>query len=422
MEQIQTYVKKNIQRSIERGIIFSKWMIVSSIIGLLVGGLATLFHFSVDYVTQVRIQHPNSIYLMPIAGILIVFLYRKVQTSQELSTNLVLQSIRSTEKLPIIMAPLIFVSTVLTHLVGGSSGREGAALQLGGSVASFIGKLFHMEEGDLRIITMCGMTAAFSALFGTPIGATIFAMEVISVGVMYYVALVPCIVAALIASGLAHYCGISSHFHSINLVASFDILYLGEITILGILCALLSVLFCKVLHLAQQGYSKYIKNEYIRIIAASFIIILLTNLLNTRDYLGLGTPIIQKALAGEAVWNACLLKIIFTAIILGAGFKGGEIIPCFFVGATFGATIGPLLGLSPSLSAELGMIALFCGVTNCPITSFILAIEIFGSNSRIYFMLIIAITYMLSGYSGLYKQQKIMYSKFKPEFRNELTQ
>lgn len=404
----------------QRYFIFFKWFILASIVGLIVGTFSTLFHFAIEKATLLRISYNYLIYFMPLAGLIIVFLYNITHQPDELNTNLVLECVRSSKHLPLIMAPLIFLSTVLTHLVGGSSGREGAALQLGGSLSTYIGERLHLDENDLRILTMCGMSAAFSALFRTPIGATIFSMEVISVGIMYYVALVPCIIAAVVGYAISGYFGVAATRYPLNFITSLNFITLFQVVVLGILCALLSILFCKTLHMAHALYSKYFKNPYLRICMGSFFVITLTLLLDSTDYLGAGMPIIENALSGHVFPFAFLLKIIFTALTLGAGFKGGEIVPSFFVGATFGAMIGPLLGLPAYFSASLGLIALFCGVTNCPMTSFILSTEIFGGGG-IYFMLIIATSYMLSGYSGLYTKQKMMYSKFKPEFRNELT-
>lgn len=404
----------------QRYFIFFKWFILASIVGLIVGTFSTLFHFAIEKATLLRISHSYLIYFMPLAGLVIVFLYSITHQPDELNTNLVLECVRSSKHLPIIMAPLIFISTVLTHLVGGSSGREGAALQLGGSLSTYIGERLHLDENDLRLLTMCGMSAAFSALFRTPIAATIFSMEVISVGIMYYVALVPCIIAAVVGYAISGYFGVPATRYPLSFITSLNFVTLFQVVVLGILCALLSILFCKTLHMTHALYSKYFKNPYHRICMGSFFVIILTLLIDSTDYLGAGMSIIKNALYGHALPFAFLLKIIFTALTLGAGFKGGEIVPSFFVGATFGAIIGPLLGLPASFSASLGLVALFCGVTNCPMTSFILSTEIFGGGGT-YFMLIIATSYMLSGYSGLYTKQKMMYSKFKPEFRNELT-
>lgn len=411
-------LKVYLQRRVLSYLTFFKWLLLATIVGGIVGGAGTLFHFAIEHATQMRQHYPFLLYLLPLAGVIIVFLYHISKQGDILNTNLVLESIRSDTKLPLRMAPLIFIATSLTHLTGGSSGREGAALQLGGSLATFIGKCFHLSEDDLRIMTMCGMSAAFAALFRTPIGAAVFSMEVVSVGVMYYVALVPCILAAVLGYGISGLAGIEATYFHVFLPSSFDLFLILRVLLLGILCAILSITFCKVLHATGDLYKKFIKQPYLRVCIGSALIIGLTLLLGSSDYLGAGGELITKAISGEAHPTAFLLKILFTAITLGAGYKGGEIVPSFFVGATFGAFIGPILGLSPSFAASLSLVALFCGVTNCPVTSFILAVEMFGGQAGIYFMIIIAASYMLSGYTGLYSKQKIMYSKTKPVFVN----
>lgn len=402
-------------------LIFIKWFFLAILIGSIVGGIGTLFHTAIDYATKLRANYPTLLYALPFVGLIIVFLYHLAKQHDDLSTNSVLESVRSDRHLPLVMAPLIFISTTLTHLAGGSSGREGAALQLGGSLSTFIGQRLHLSEDDLRIMTMCGMSAAFSALFRTPIGAAIFSMEVISVGIMYYVALVPCTIASLIGYAISGYCGVAATYYPVALRSSLNLLTGAKVLGLGILCAILSIIFCKMLHMMPKIYKRYIKNEYLIVLVGSFLVIVLTQLIGTRDYLGAGGDIIARAVSGETKPLAFLFKIIFTALTLGAGYKGGEIVPSFFVGATFGAFIGPFLGLPSSFAASLSLIAVFCGVTNCPITSFLLSIELFGGQATCYFLLIIATSYMLSGYSGLYSKQKIMYSKLKPVFLNQLT-
>lgn len=402
-------------------LIFLKWILLACTVGITVGLISILFHHCIELATNYRLSHPLILYLLPLGGVLIVFFYRISGNRSTLDTNLVLLSIRSPkDQLPLKMAPLIFISTTVTHIFGGSSGREGAALQLGGSLSAFIGKCLHLDEKDLRIITMCGMSAAFSALFGTPLTAAIFSLEVVSVGIMYYVALVPCTLSAIVGYTLARNWGKCTHF-SLQYIPTFEFWVIIRVIIFAILCAVLSVMFCAILHGAHTFYKRFIKNQYLRIIIGSIFIIILTLLLGTRDYLGAGMPIINEAIDSTVSPYAFLLKMLFTAITLGAGFKGGEIVPAFFIGATFGNMIGEMLGLSSSFCAGLGLIAVFCGVTNCPITSFIMSIELFGAEGSLFFLLAISISYMLSGYSGLYHKQKIMYSKFKPELINHLT-
>ena len=297
-----------------------------------------------------------------------------------------------------------------------------AALQLGGSIGNGIGKLFHFDDKDKHIMIMCGMSACFSALFGTPMAAAIFSMEVVSVGIMYYAALVPCVISSLVAHGIAVSFGISQELFLIDSIPSFGIGNAVRISVLAILCAGISILFCVMLHQSEALYKHFFKNPYVRVFVGGCIVIVLTLLVGNQNYNGTGVNIIAQCIDGTVRPEAFLLKMIFTAATLGAGYKGGEIVPSFFTGAAFGCLFGNLLGFSPALCTAVGMAAVFCGVTNCPITSLLISFELFGYDGMPYFLLAVAFSYMLSGYFGLYHSQKIIYSKYKTNYINKKTE
>ena len=393
---------------------FVRWGLLAAATGLVIGGFSTLFAASLRFVTDFRTERPWMIFFLPLAGIFIVFLYGLFQYKNDKGTNMVLSTIHAETELPFKMAPLIFISTVITYLFGGSAGREGAALQLGGSIGNQLGRWFRLDDRDRRILVMCGMSAAFSAIFGTPIAAVVFAMEVVSVGVMYYAALVPCVFASLISFKVANHMGIGPNvFHLLD-VPSFQL----SPSVLAMLCAGLSVLFCIILHSLGDVYRAKLKNPYVRIVFSAVIIILLTLCLQTDDYMGAGVPVIARAIQGNVHPTAFFWKIVFTALTLEAGFKGGEIVPSFFVGATFGCLFGQIAGISPSLCAGVGMVSVFCGVTNCPISSLLIAFELFGYDAVPYFMIAISVSFLLSGYYGLYHDQTIVYSKYRSQYVN----
>ena len=398
--------------------VFIRWGIFSAFVGLFVGSFSTLFAFCLRQVTAFRTENPWLILCLPLAGVMIVFLYGIFRYKNDKGTNMVLSSIHAEAEVPFRMAPLIFISTIITHLFGGSAGREGAALQLGGSIGQQLGKLFRFDEKDQRVVVMCGMSAAFSAIFGTPIAASIFSMEVVSVGVMYYAALVPCVFSSLVASKFATHMGIGPNVFKIRHMPLFEVVPSLKIIGLALCCAALSVVFCMALHSLGDFYRNKLKNPYIRIIVSSLVIILLTIILQTDDYMGAGVPVIQRAIQGNVEPMAFVWKIVFTALTLEAGFKGGEIVPSFFVGTTFGCLFGHILGISPSLCAAVGMMSVFCGVTNCPITSMLIAFELFGYHGVPFFLLGISVSYLMSGYYGLYHDQTIVYSKYKTEYIN----
>ena len=402
-------IRHKIKHNAHRALVSLKWIIFAIIVGAIVGLCGTAFYFALSLVTVLRTQNTWLIFLLPLGGLGIVAMYRFLHNEKDTGTNLVISAIHSDDELPLRMAPLIFVSTLITHLFGGSAGREGAALQMGGSIGNALGKLFRFDDKDKHVMIMCGMSAAFSALFGTPMAAAILPMEMVSVGVMYYIALVPCVISSLVAHGIAYSFGVSNEMFIIRSIPKFGIITSIEISVLAILCALVSILFCVLLHKSEDLYKRFFTNPYIRVIAGGCIIIVLTLLVGNQDYNGTVRP------------EAFLLKMIFTALTLGAGYKGGEIVPSFFTGAAFGCLFGNLLGFSPTLCTAVGMTAVFCGVTNCPITSLLISFELFGYDGMPYFLLATALSYMLSGYFGLYRSQKIVYSKYKTNYINKAT-
>lgn len=398
-----------------------KWVVFATITGTIVSLVGSAFYFILSFVTILREQNPWIIYLLPLAGLAVVATYHIMHNDNDGGTNLVISAVHSGDRIPLRMTPSIFISTALTHLFGGSAGREGAALQIGGSIGNSLSKVFKFDEKDTHVVIMCGMSAAFSTLFGTPMAAAIFPMEMVSVGVMYYMALVPCVVSALVAHGIAVLLGVAGEAFHVTGVPSLQLIPSVKIVLLAAACAFLSMAFCIILHKTEHLYKKFLKNSYLRIFVGGCAVVLLTVLVGNNDYNGAGMHTIELAIEGHVVPEAFLLKILFTALTIGAGYKGGEIVPTFFVGATFGCLVGQFIGLSPSFCAAIGMISLFCGVTNCPISTLLISFELFGYEGMPYYLLAVAFSYMLSGYFGLYSSQKIMYSKYKTDFINRHT-
>ena len=344
-------------------------------------------------------------------------------------TNFVLVAVRENQPLRLRTAPLIFAATVLTHLLGGSSGREGAILQIGGSLSSKIGRWMHLDDKDSRIITMCGMSAAFSALFGTPLTAAMFAMEVTSVGVLYYAAIVPCVLSAIIGLWVAQLCGVPPTAFSLQGVPNLTPVTLLQCIGMG--------------HPLRPAFHPVLPDDARRPPAVRQVPPQprgagrcgrgaghradLPGVAVEPGYLRLqrgghgGDP--RRHRRGGPARGLPAEDALYHHYP-GGGLQGGEIVPVFFTGATFGCTAAPLLGLHPSFGAGLGMVCVFCGVTNCPMTSLLLSLELFAGDSLGMFTgqslglfaVCIAVSYMLSGYYGLYSEQKIVYSKLRPEY------
>lgn len=395
-----------------------KWMVLGGVIGLVGGIIGSLFHIGVDTATQARLAHPWVLYLMPVGGLAIVGLYRLTKTEGK-GTNDIIASVHFGEQVPGLLVPVIFVSTVITHLCGGSAGREGAALQIGGGIGYQAGRLLRLGEKDLPLATLCGMSGVFAALFGTPLTATVFALEVISVGVLYYAGLVPCLTAALTGYLVSVLMGVPPTRFTVT-VPGLEVRTMLLVIVLALLCAVVSILFCRGLHGVEHLLKRTLKNPYLRVAVGAAVLIGLT-LLTNGDYNGAGMEVIGRAIAGQADPWAWMWKLLFTAITIGCGFKGGEVVPSFFVGAAFGCVAAGWLGLPAGFGAAMGLVSVFCGAVNCPLASIILSVELFGSGDLLYFAMACSISYLISGYCGLYSSQTILYSKLRAEFINVRT-
>lgn len=404
----------NFKKSAEYILNLFEWIVLSLVIGSFCAFAGTLFHYAVDIGAHTRESYPFILFLLPVAGIIIVFLYHICGMDDDKGTNAILQSVRTTDKVSIRVAPLILIATALTHLCGGSSGREGAALQIGGSIGSFLSRKLKLKNYTSSVVIMCGMSGLFSAVFGTPLTAAVFSLEVVSVGIMHYGALFPVLLSAISAQAIAHLLGVEKTSFALAVVPSFDTFTLIKVIVLALLTAVLSIVFITLMHEASHLASKSIKNRYLRIIVGAFIIIALTLIVGNTDYNGAGMNIVYDAVeGGTAPPFAFVLKMIFTAITLSVGFKGGEIVPTLFIGSTFGVFISPILGLNPSFAAAVALIALFCGVVNCPLASVILSIELFGAEGLLYFSIAAAVSYFFSGNYSLYSGQKMVFSKLR---------
>ncbi|SFB12632.1 H+/Cl-antiporter ClcA [Acetitomaculum ruminis DSM 5522] len=388
-----------------------KWLLISLLSGGICGLVGLAFFYSLKFVTELRTLKPYLIFSLPFLGLLIVFFYKATKVQKPRGTNLILDSLHSNEEIPLKMAPLIFVSTVLTHLGGGSAGREGAALQLGGSIGAGIGRFLKLTDDDIKIVTMSGMSALFTALFGTPLTASVFSIEVCSVGTFYYTAFFPCIIASLTAFHITNF--FSINYGSYMVEKLFEIKYSDyfKLGILIILCSFVSMLFIIILHKVSELFQKYFNDFYLRIFIGGCIVVAFTIVYGNFDYNGAGMDMVKRALSNDMPSYAFLLKIILTSITIGSGFKGGEIVPSFFIGATFGNFIAGLLGFNIALGAQLGLVSIFVGVVNCPLSGIILGVELFGSQNILLFALAAAVSYILSGYYSLYSSQKIIYTK-----------
>ena len=387
-----------------------KWGSLGILIGIVGGFLGAGFHHALSFVTQTRGQYPWVLYLLPLGGLLTLGIYRWLGLKNNRGTNEVIDAVLNDGYVNPAIAPAIFLSTAITHFLGGSAGREGAALQLGGASASLLGRLFHLKENEQAIVTMAGMAAVFSGLFGTPLSATLFTMEFASVGTIFSPALLPCYLSALTASQLS--AALGTHPETFPLAAASLTLVSGiQLVALAILVGIVGILMCFTLHEGEHLAKRLLPYSVVRIVVGALAVIGMTLLAGDQRYNGSGMEMAMQAVGGSAQWYDFLLKLLFTAVTLSAGFKGGEIVPTFCIGATFGCAAGGMLGLDPGLAGAMGLVGLFCCVTNSPLAAIALSVEMFGSSNLPMFALVCVIGFVVSGNWGLYSSQIIQFSK-----------
>ena len=393
-----------------------KWLALAMITGVPCGIIGAAFDLAVEHVTELRTEHTAILFLLPVIGLVIVAFYKAAKL-EGVSTDDIIDCVKDGKPIRFWLLPVMFISTVLTHLGGGSAGREGAALQMGGTIGWWAGGVLHLNEHERRMAVQCGMAAFFSALFSTPLAATFFAMTIVNVGVVFYAAYIPCFTAAIIAYGVAQLIGVTPTRFAVEAPA-FEPAMVVRVVLLALACAVVVHLFCFALHSAAHGLPKLLPNPWVRVFLGGCVVVLFTLLYGDMRYNGAGVNIIAAAVEqGQALPWDWIIKILLTALTLGVGFKGGEVVPSFFVGATFGCVAAPLLGIPAGFGAALGLAGVFCGASNCVVASLVLAIELFGAQGLWYFAIVCGITYALSGYAGLYHSQLFLTDKLEPEYR-----
>ena len=390
---------------------FCKWTLLGILMGALGGLIGAAFHHALHGVTHLRAEAPWLIFLLPVGGLVSVALYRLLRLRSNRGTNEIIDAALSGDPLKPQIAPAIFASTAITHLLGGSAGREGAALQLGGSTASLLGKWLRLRQNDRKILIMAGMSAVFAGLFGTPLTATLFCMEFASVGTIFSPALLPCYLAAFVASRVSGMMGVHAETAFLEAVTALNWGNVWKFAVLSVALALLGIAMCAFFHKMEHLAKHLVKNDWLRIAIGGVLVLGMTLLVGDHRYNGAGMDLALGAVAGTANWYDFALKMLFTAVTLAAGFKGGEIVPTFCIGATFGCVMGAWLGLDPGVAAALGLVGLFCCVTNSPFASIVLSVEMFGSGNLHLFALVCVICFVLSGHSGLYSSQIIQFHK-----------
>ena len=396
-----------------------KWCLFSILTGTVCGLLGSALYFFVQWANEIRGEHNWLLLFLPVAGLIIVKIYQMFGLKEDKGTDLIFDSVRNAQEIPFKITVVSFLSTIFTHLFGGSAGRVGVAIQMGGSISSNLSKIFKLNPKDRSLFVMCGMAGLISALFGTPLMAAFLSMEVISIGVIYYAAFLPCLLTSLVSYFVAEALNITPMRYTIASVPSLNVESVTKVMFLGVGCAIVSILFCAAMKLWGDTVKKHIENQYIRILIGSGIIIILTLVTGSQVYNGSSASLLNAAIIyGQAHPYDFLLKILFTAITLQSGYKGGAVFPALVIGATFGCTFGWWLGLPVEFAAAVGMVAVFCGSVNCPIASIFLSVEVFGGAGIVLFAIACAISFVFSGYFTVFPGQQFVYSKLRIEYKH----
>ncbi|TVY11713.1 voltage-gated chloride channel family protein [Paenibacillus cremeus] len=390
-----------------------KWIILGSLVGLLTGSASAFFLNSLERVTELRLAYPWLLFGLPAGGALVSYLYMKVGKNSAKGNNLILEQIgQGSETIPLRMAPLVLLGTVLTHLFGGSAGREGTAVQMGGSLSEWLGKRLRVSAEDRKLLLMCGISSGFGSVFGTPLAGTVFGLEVVAIGMIRHEALLPCLVASFVGDLVTTRLWEVHHAHyAIGTVPSLGLLVLVKVAVASVLFGWTSILFSELTHGLKKGFSALFRHPVLKSAVGGCIVIVLVYTLGTRDYLGLGLPLLSQSFTETTAPLAFLWKTIFTSITLGAGFQGGEVTPLFVIGATLGNALGSLLHIQAPFLAGLGLIAVFSGATNTPIACFLMGLELFGAEGAIFMFIAVTVSYLFSGHTGIYSSQRIAVAK-----------
>jgi H+/Cl- antiporter ClcA len=389
-----------------------RWIPIALLAGVMGGTASAVLLVSLVWATDTREAHKWMIALLPISGLLVGLMYKYLGTSVEAGNNLILDEIHDPKRtIPVRMTPLILVGTFMTHLFGGSAGREGTAIQMGASLADQLGRPFRMDALERRVLLMAGISAGFASVFGTPLAGAIFGLEVLALGAISYDAIAPCFLAAFVGDFTTHAWGVHHTLYAIGNVPTLHATGLLWAALAGAAFGLVGMGFAKSTHAVTHFFKKHIAWSPLRPFSGGVVVALGVLALGTTKYIGLGIPTIQASFGPRHDPQDWLLKFVFTAVTLGAGFKGGEVTPLFFIGATLGNALAYILPLPSSLLAGMGFVAVFAGAANTPIASSLMAVELFGAEAGAYAAIACVFSYLFSGHAGIYPSQRVGRSK-----------
>ena len=392
----------------------SKWFIISCIVGIFSGLGSAALLASLDWATNWRESHLWIIALLPLAGFLSGWIYHRYGKKVEAGNNLLLEEIHNPKNIiPLRMAPMVLLGTDITHLFGGSAGREGTALQIAASLADQLTKIFRFKHANRQILLMSALSGGFASVFGTPLAGTIFGLEVLAIGTINHDALFPCLVAAVVGDRITLVLGFHhTAYRHAPLVPTVTPMALISAIVAGAIFGIVAMIFARLTHKTSHFFKAKISYPPFRPAIGGAIVALSVWAIGSTKYIGLGIPTIVDAFYTQLPPWDFVAKIALTALTLGAGFKGGEVTPLFFIGATLGNALSLILALPAPLLAGMGFVAVFGGAANTPIASTLMGIELFGLESGVFIAIACVMSYVFSGHAGIYSSQRIGSRKY----------
>ncbi|MFZ6025930.1 MAG: voltage-gated chloride channel family protein [Bacteroidota bacterium] len=396
---------------------FFRWLVICLIVGACAGTASAFFLQTLDWVTHFRETHVWIIAFLPVGGLLIGLLYHYYGKEVNAGNNLLIDTIHAPKQIiPFRMAPFVYIGTMVTHILGGSAGREGTALQMSGAIADQLSKPFHLSSAERKILIIAAIAAGFGSVFGTPFAGIIFSLELLRIGKLKYTAFVPATAAALLADQVTRLWQTPHTHYTLTPIPAVTVMNLFYTVLAGVVFGLCAMIFCKGINISSGLFKKTIPYSPLRPFIGGIIVAAAIWVVGTTKYIGLGIPTIVQSFETAQPAYDFALKILFTIVTLSAGFKGGEVTPLFFIGALLGNALSLVIPVPLSLLTGIGFVAVFAGATNTPIACTIMAIELFGFDITLYAFIACVIAYMVSGNHSIYKQQlngKSKYNRWK---------